>query len=359
MKETLKSIGTLLGISFVGFVLLIGWAVYGPVVKNFIFPKHFYYTVTADLSINGQHVRMSGTVECRWEQHAVAPLVTDTSHYRMIGGPVAKRLPDGSALVLWIGGRCTERDDAFGVLFDQNPRVKIANVSGVVFANATTHWYLLYLDDAAKPNHITTYLGPEYFRNSTTNIHLYRVETRKETSGRVTDFNAEVPWLRIGGSTHRSDSATFLGYYARVVPRDIWAKDENLKKFFSHYRRSTNEAYAELNRAGLQKASVVLNSMGYLAPLVDDGNHLSLATDRPGEKWSVTLAPWRGPSAVSAPCNWTFYPWLMSKSPRQLSIDGKPFPEEIGHSGMLFDPTSNLLINVGTLCLNPNWRVGP
>ena len=360
MKETLKGIGTLLGISFVGLVLLVGWAMYGPVVKNFIFPKRLYYTVTADLSVNGQHVRMSGTVECRWEQHAVAPLVTDTSHYVMTGGPVAKRLQDGSALVLWIGGRCSERDDAFGVLFDQNPRVKIANASGVVFANATTHWYLLHLDDAAKPNHVTAYLGPEYFQNSTTDIHLYRVETRKETSGRVTDFSAEVPWLRTDGSTHRSDSAIFLGYYARVVPRDMWAKDENLEKFFSRFKRPTDNAYVELNEAGLQKTSRKLSSTGYLAPLIEDGNRLSLVTDRPDQNWSFTLAPAENASAIDVPCNWTFFPGLMPKSRWQLSIDGRPFPGEIiDSSRMLFDPASKLLIDIGMLCLSPNWRVGP
>lgn len=294
MTKVPKFIGLTLGVAVIGLFVYVGRIVYGSVIRNEISPRRYYYTVTADLSIGGKQLTMSGTTECLWGQHPVGPLVFDNSHFQMIGGPVAKRLADGSALLIWMGNLCGGQQDFSGALSDENSKVADAELARIGLGGKM-QWYIAHLDDANAPRDITVYIGPEYFSLPETDIHLHNIKIRMTSSGRRTNTSDEIPWIQSDRAIWSMKGIPFFSYFARVVPANLWKQKPGLFRSLSAIKVPITDVYAHLRATGSIAASrdltSILNSAGTVIQVENDDRELRLSTSNSDEKWFFVLRP--------------------------------------------------------------------
>ncbi len=346
----LKVAGLILAGVATSVLLYLGWSVYGPVALNTIAPRKFYYTVDADISIDSERISMSGTTECRWVQRPVGPLVQDTSHFRMIGGPVARKLPDGSALLIWVGDLCNERRNISGVLFDQNTNVPVTAQAYLQLAKKK-RWYLVHLDNAQAPNSIDVYIGPDYFREPEAEIRIEHVEIRRVEEGQPSDPTDEVPWLRARSADAPATETPFIGYFARVVSRDVWVRIPGISQALTSFKEPVTNVFRLLATKPLGGIPTILIEGGEVVPLTFDTNDLHLHSADLGRKWVFKLQRSSRPPNKDEGCYGFLTELFLPRPTRRLFVDDRLISSDFGNSPAAFDPTTGLVISPGALCL--------
>lgn len=357
MKAFFKSVGVLLVVAVLVFIVASKIA-----TKRIKDEKRFYYTVSADLTINGERVSLSGTNECQWVQVnnpllPLLPLVTDTSHHELVGGPAVKRLPDGSALLIWMGSLCyAQRSKLPSVVYSEEPgftSMAQRTVQGM------GRWYIAHFKNAATPQSIDVFIGPQYFTQGDGEISLHRLEVSFTKQGTVSKVENDIPWL---GITHPSSSnedvedIPFIGYYARVITRSDWESFPELAKRFPLIKQPTGSIYNKLPEPRSQALSLaydLLYSGGTFYQLKEDGERFSLDLPLPDDPWKVVLRPQPDQKNFDW-CNGRISPsgsFLPRHSPRKLSIGDQDRDLSFGTTSTIFDPETGFVINAGRICM--------
>lgn len=357
MKVFFKSVGVLFVVAILVFIVASKI-----VTKRIEDEKRFYYTVSADLTINGERVLFSGTSECRWVQVndpllPLLPLVTDTSHHEVVGGPAAKRLPDGSALLLWMGNLCyAQRSNVPSVVYSEEPGFTSTAQRTV---QGLGRWYIAHLKNAVTPQSIDVFVGPQYFAQSGGEIRLHRLQVSFTKQEAVSKAEAEIPWLsapRQSSGNKGERNIPFIGYYARVITRSEWQKVPELANRFPLIKQPTDSIYDKLpepRSQALRLAYDLLYSGGTFYQLKEDGERLSLDLPLPDDPWKITLRPQPGQGDFGW-CNGWINPsisYLPPHSPRKLSIGGRNLNLSFGAWSTIFDPETGFVVNAGRICM--------
>lgn len=348
-----KSLGALFVASIL--VFLVASEIAAKRIEN---DKRFYYTVSADLIVAGQPVSILSTNECKWVQKRnpllpLLPLVTDTSHYRMVGGPAARRLADGTAILIVLPNLCDEQ--VAGIVYDKDLRVSRTLHERL---SLKRRWYLARLDSASEPEAINVFIGPEYFDQRADDIQnidyieLHHLEIAYSKQGELLAPSDDVPWLTNPPKSIDED-VPYVGYYARVVSRGEWSTAPQLAAAISTIKHPSNDIYASLKPPFTDAEQAVLSESGKLIPLDENLSNLVLADSSLPNRWEINLRPYadgnqlRGCDGIlSRPVT---SQWSLGS--HAFLIGNRRLVSSLGTVSTIYDPATGFLINVGRMCV--------
>ena len=353
MRVWLVGVGALLSVGLLVFFIASEVA-----TRRIQSDKKFYYTVSADLTVGGQPVSINATTECKWVQKynpllPLLPLVTDTSHYRMVGGPAARRLADGTAVLIVLPNLCGKQTS--GIVYDKDPQVVRTLHKRL---SLMRRWYLARLDNSSNPEVVKVFVGPEYFDQGADDlqdadrIKLNHLEVAYSKTGRLSMPDEEVPWLMKSSELGR-DKVSYVGYYARIVSRDEWSKAPRFAETISAIERPSYNVYASLKPPFTDDEQTILSESGKLIPLEEDSSNLVISESSFANRWEIDLRPYADGNQMRGCDGLLSRPVTSQWSPggHAFWIGDRRVVSSLGTVSTIYDPATGFLINVGRMCL--------
>jgi hypothetical protein len=227
-------IAFLIGLGVFGWMLWLGKVPHG--IKTAYWPVETYYSVRAELELDGQTYVLEGTGRCDWAFHPFGLLGPGKLTY--YGGFLTKVLDDGRAIVIFPGQHCQGRGEKspypppgslwrFWTMFNQKGVFFFEEdiVTGDIrYPDSTRHdpvivmndWLpaVLVLDDARAPKTIRYYPNPrEHMATDCASLRIRSYRYNNTSSGTITRRELDVPYLASLQKLEWWD-----GFMARFVP---------------------------------------------------------------------------------------------------------------------------------------------
>ena len=353
MRVWLLGVGALLSVGLIVFFIASEIA-----SRRIESDKKFYYTVSADLMVGDQPVSITSTNECKWVQKhnpllPLLPLITDTSHYRMVGGPAARRLADGTAILIALPNLCGKQTS--GIVYDKDPQVVRTLHKRL---SLMRRWYLARLDSSSDPEAINVFVGPEYFDQMADDIQnvdrikLNHLEVTYSKQGQLSGPGEDVSWLT--KSPYLSnDNVSYVGYYARIVSRDEWSKAPRFAETISSIERPSNNVYASLKPPFTDVEQAILSESGELIPLEEGQSNLVITDSSLSNRWEIDLRPYAEGNQIRG-CDGLLSRPVTSQwslGDQAFWVGDRRLVSSLGPVSTIYDPATGFLINVGRMCL--------
>jgi hypothetical protein len=249
-----RGIAAAVALILVTGLLWLLWLIRVPqaIITN-IWPIHTYYTVRAEIELDGKAHVLEATGTCDWRWHVPLPMVRyDLGRLTFHGGFLTKVLDDGRAIVIFPGKHCVPRADKsdapppgsywrWSRIFNQPGTFfyEIDLVTGDTrYPEGTRHddFYLandvlpavLVLDDARDPKAIRYYPNPqEHMASDCASLRIRSYRVTDTSSGTITRRELEVPYLAdlpSGGTSWEGLSARVTEF--SVFDRVPWLLEE-------------------------------------------------------------------------------------------------------------------------------------
>ena len=205
-------------------------------IKTAYWPVETYYSVRAELELDGQVYVLEGTGRCDWAFHPFGLL--GPGNFTTYGGFLTKVLDDGRAIVIFPGRYCEPRAEKspypppgslwrFWTMFNQKGVFffEVDMVTGDIrYPDSTRHdpvivmndWLpaVLVLDDARTPKTIRYYHNPrEHMATDCASLRIRSYRIRNTSSGAITRRELDVPYL-----ANLKKLEEWNGFMARFVP---------------------------------------------------------------------------------------------------------------------------------------------
>jgi hypothetical protein len=231
--------------AFAIVVAAIGWLLWQIHLPHWIvtsiWPIKTYYSVHAEIELDGQTHILEGVGRCDWQWVFVPQLAELTNQptfkETFSGGFLTKVLADGRAIVMFAGSHCgvaggpeiSDRKSPSPVEIDfitgdiRSPKGR-RHSPGYVQAELPP---VAVLDDAREPKSIRYYRNPKVHMASdcaSLRFHSYRVTIT--SSGEITRRDLDVAYL-----ANLAGSNLWLGYTAHVIPFSALQKFLQLSEF--------------------------------------------------------------------------------------------------------------------------------
>lgn len=252
---------------------LIGWLSYIWITTTIEYPAYFWYRVDAQLEYRGETVDVGGVVECKRESSALAGYFIPVPRPR--GAPLfkyqtntlafAKRLADGSAVIMRHGVTCNrrvhERLKSRAGTIEVFDGLVAGHNHNILYPKQETRRFPLirWLDDAEAPSKAETYFADLYYGDPRARFRFLGLDVRRIGKGGVTDPHemmaverqrafTEVPWLLQQSQIARSDQQGFRGDHGYVIERSEWAADDETAAAVAGADGSENRVFSETIR---------------------------------------------------------------------------------------------------------------
>ena len=229
-------IAFLIGLGLLGWVM---WLMKLPhAVITAYWPVETYYSVRAELELDGQTYVLEGTGRCDWQWAFALFAIRGPGKLTYYGGFLTKVLDDGRAIVIFPGRYCQPRAEKSpypppgslwrsstmfnqpGVFFFEEDEV----TGDIRYPDSTRHdpvivmndWLprVLVLDDARAPKTIRYYPNPkEHMATDCASLRFRSYRIRNTSSGTITRRELDVPYLANLQKLEEWD-----GFMARFVP---------------------------------------------------------------------------------------------------------------------------------------------
>jgi hypothetical protein len=236
IKMTLWIIGAL-ACGLLGVVL---WHIRVPqALITAIWPVRTFYTVRAEIELDGATHVLEGVGSCDWRWHVPLPMLYyDYGRLTFRGGFLTKVLDDGRAIVIFPGRHCIPRvdksDDAppgsywrWSKVFNQPDKffyeVDLAT-GDIRYPDGTRHDdviakgdlfpRVLVLDNARAPQTIRDYPNPkEHMASDCASLRIKSYRVTNSSSGTITRRELDVPYL-----ANLKTRETWIGFLGRTIP---------------------------------------------------------------------------------------------------------------------------------------------
>lgn len=200
---------------------------------------HTYYTVRAELELDGKTHVLEATGRCDWHWRVPLPMIHDPNGWMTYhGGFLTKVLDDGRAIVIFPGKHCSSPLDKTNsrVPSDHWRWSRIFNQPGTFFSEFDLvtgevrdpegtrrsdvllgfdlYPAVLVLDDARAPKAIRYYPNPkEHMASDCASLRIKSYRVTNRSSGAITRRELEVPYL-----ANLTKGQEWVGFLGRVIP---------------------------------------------------------------------------------------------------------------------------------------------
>jgi hypothetical protein len=204
-----------------------------------IWPVRTFYTVRAEIELDGAMHVLEGTGSCDWRWQIPLPMVYyDLERLTFEGGFLTKVLSDGRAIVIFPGRHCIPRADKsldpppgsywrWSRVFNQPDTLfyEVELTTGEIrypegtrrddfLAREDVLPPVLLLDDARQPKTIRYYPNTkEHMAGDCVSLRIAGYRVTNHSGGAITRHERDVPYLADLKATE-----TWVGYLARVIP---------------------------------------------------------------------------------------------------------------------------------------------
>jgi hypothetical protein len=209
-----------------------------------IWPIHTYYTVHAELELDGKTYVLEGTGTCDWQWHVPLPMARyQYGRLTFHGGFLTKVLDDGRAIIIFPRKHCIPRADKsldappgsywrWSKIFNQPGTFfyEIDLVTGDIrypegarhddyFVENDVLPAVLVLDDARDPKTIRYYPNPQaHMASDCASLRIRSYRVTNTSSGEITRHELDVPYL----ANLPSGGASWEGIAARVIEFSVF-----------------------------------------------------------------------------------------------------------------------------------------